>query len=213
LTFLARFLSGLGRSMVVPITPLFVALLVADDALLNTTTGLVVGVASATATFSAIYLGRLGDRIGQRTIFIASMLMGALVYLPQSLVTEAWQLLALQALTGVADGGIVASLSALLARFTAPGEEGAVFGLDNSLVAGARTVAPMLGSAVAIGIGLRGAFVVAGVLMLGTALLSAWLLPKPSSRLPDQPGSAAFSPAAEEAVVAEQALSTEPSAK
>ena len=181
-TFLARFLNGLSRSMLVPITPLFVASLVVSGEGVNTVTGLVVGSASAAATFSAVYLGRLGDRIGHRKIFVASALAAGLFFVPHAIVADAWQLLVLHMLTGAAGGGAVASLSALLARYTAPGEEGAVYGLDNSIEASARTVAPLIGATVAVWFGLRGAFVAAGMLLFATAFLAARLLPKPAAR-------------------------------
>ncbi len=178
LTYAVRFLSGLGRNMITPIAPLFIASLLPATAPVSSYTGLVVGVQSFAATASAVYLGRLGDRIGHRPVLVGSALAAGLFYLPQSLVTEAWQLLALQALTGVASGGIVAAPSALLARFTEPGEEGAVYGLDNSVVAGARAVAPLAGSAVAVGLNMRGTFALSGVIYLAAALLSFLWLPR-----------------------------------
>jgi DHA1 family multidrug resistance protein-like MFS transporter len=66
LSYGMRFISQLGRMMVLPITPLFVQQLLVDQSRLNTFTGLVVAVSSATLTVAAIYLGRLGDRIGHR---------------------------------------------------------------------------------------------------------------------------------------------------
>jgi DHA1 family multidrug resistance protein-like MFS transporter len=68
-------------------------------------------------------------------------------------------------------------LSALLNNYTKPGEEGAAFGLDNSIVAAARAAAPLLGAALAVWFGLRGIFVAAGVMYLLTALLASWKLP------------------------------------
>ncbi len=176
-----NFLSQLGRMMIVPVVPLFVELLLSDTARLNTFTGLVIGVSSATMTLSAVYLGRLGDRIGHRQVLILSLMLTGLLYLPQSLVAEGWQLLALYALVGVGMGGIIPSVGALLARFTPHGEEGAVYGLDNSIRAGARSLAPMLGSGVTLWFGLRGAYVVAGLIFIVAALLAAWRLPRPES--------------------------------
>ncbi len=177
-TYAVRFLTWLGRSMIVPIVPLFVAALLPEDAPVGTVTGLVVAVASAAGIVSAIYLGRLGDRVGHRRVLIASAFMAAMFYFPQSLVTAAWQLVVLQALTGAAIGGVIPTLSALLARYTRPGEEGAVYGLDNSTVSAARAVAPLAGASIAVWFGLRGAFVAAGLIFLVNTLLAFWRLPE-----------------------------------
>jgi DHA1 family multidrug resistance protein-like MFS transporter len=172
-----RFLSAMGRMMIVPIMPIFILTLLTKGAAVNTFTGLVVGIASAATTVSAVALGRLGDRIGHRRIVIISILMGALFYLPQGWVSAAWQLLILQALVGVAMGGIMPGLSALLTNYTKRGEEGAAFGLDNSITAAGKTAAPLLGSAVAIWFGLRSTFTATALLFLLAGLLAAWLLP------------------------------------
>jgi DHA1 family multidrug resistance protein-like MFS transporter len=186
ITYGLRFSVQLGRMMIVPIAPLFVQMLLGDSAHVNTFT--VVASAAATTTLSAVYLGRLGDRIGHRRILMLTMLLAALLYLPQSLVTQAWQLLALQALVGVAMGGIVPAISALLARYTREGEEGAVYGLDNSINSGARAAAPLLGAAVAVWFGLRATFAATALILLGAGLLAARGLPRPAR--PRQAGSA-----------------------
>ena len=145
-----------------------------DTSRVNTFTGLVIGVASAATTISAVYLGRLGDRIGQRKILMACTFIAALLYLPQSAVNAAWQILVLQALVGVALGGIIPAISALLARLTNPGEEGAVYGLDNSINAGARSVAPLLGAAVAASFSLRATFIAVALLFLTMGIMVIW---------------------------------------
>jgi DHA1 family multidrug resistance protein-like MFS transporter len=177
-TYSLRFMSQLGRMMIIPIAPLFIQVLLIDTSRLNTFTGLVIGIGSATTTVSAVFLGRLGDRIGQRRIVITSALAAAGLYLLQSQVTAGWQLLGLQAMVGVAMGGIIPAISALLARFAQVGEEGAVYGLDNSISAASRAVAPMLGTAVAIWFGLRTTFAATALLFLLTGLFAVWRLPK-----------------------------------
>lgn len=172
-----RFLANLGRSLIIPFAPLFIATLLTSDARLNTFTGLVIGVSAGAGTLTAVFLGRLGDKIGHRRVLQWSALLTGLFYLPQGLVTNAWQLLALQALSGGAAGGIIPTLSALLARYTDPGEEGSVYGLDNSIVAAARAAAPLLGAAIAFWLGLRATFVATAVVFLLVALLSLWKLP------------------------------------
>ncbi len=174
-----RFLGGLGQMILVPIAPLFLQTLLPNSDHLNTYTGLVVGLASAATTTTGIYLGRLGDRVGHRRVLVVSALLAGVAYLPQSLVSEAWQLLLLQALTGAAAGGIIPSVSALLTNLTRPGDEGSVFGLDSSIFAGSRAVAPLMGSVVALWFNLRAAFLVAGGLYLLLSALALSLLPRP----------------------------------
>jgi DHA1 family multidrug resistance protein-like MFS transporter len=178
LTYLLRFLSNLARTLIIPIAPLFVATLLVDSEHLNTFTGLMLGIAAAASTATSVYLGRLGDRIGHRPVLYASALFGAIFYFPQSLVTEAWQLFVLQAMTGEAAGGILPTLSALLARYTKPGDEGSVYGLDNSIGAGARAAAPLIGAGVATYFGYRGTFVATGLMFLLIFVVAIWRLPE-----------------------------------
>lgn len=178
LTYSLRFMNRLGRMMILPMIPLFIETLLRDTARINTFTGLVIGVGAATTTLSSVYLGRLGDRIGHRRIVIVGVVTASLLYLPQSMVMAGWQLLVLQALIGVAMGGIIPGLSALLAGYTQSGEEGAVFGLDNSIQAAARSVAPLIGAGVAMWFGLRAVFIATALFYLVAGLLAAWRLPR-----------------------------------
>lgn len=182
------FLNWLGRNMLTPILPLFIATLPLAASGVNTTIGLIVGIAAATGTVSAVYLGRLGDRIGHRPILIGCAVAAALLYLPQSLVTQVWQLLVLQALTGVAVGGLTPSVAALLSRHTQPGQEGSVYGLDNAIVSASRTLAPLLGAAVVVlmqALGLRAfeyrvVFILTGGFFVLSALITLFQLRPPA---------------------------------
>lgn len=179
LTYASRFLSNLGRSMVMPFVPLFVQVLMPESAKIATITGVVTGLSAGAGALSAVYLGRLGDRIGHRRVVVGASLFAALFYFPQTLVTEVWQLLILQGLTGFAAGGLMPALSALLAGYTDPGEEGAVYGLESSIMSAARAIAPMLGAGLAGWFGLRSMFLASGFIFLALAMLPGRALPEP----------------------------------
>jgi DHA1 family multidrug resistance protein-like MFS transporter len=164
--------------MVIPILPLFIGVLMVDPERLNTFTGLLMGSASAATTLSAVYFGRLGDKIGHRSVLIVCSSTAALLYLPQALVGSAWQLMVFQVLVGISVGGIIPTVSALLAGYTNHGEEGAVYGLDNSINAAGRAIAPLLGAWVATLFGLRATFTATFFIFLISVLLAVWLLPK-----------------------------------
>lgn len=213
-TYGISFLGALSRTMIVPIAPLFVAMLMAgvlgsvspvyaglglfdsfphlEAAMqggghISTMTGIIVGVASAAMTFSAVYFGRLGDRIGHRTVLIFCGVLAAVSFIPQGFVTAAWQLLVLQALTGLAGGGLLAAPGALLARYTEPGLEGAVYGLENSVTSAGRAAAPLLGGAIAAWFGYRFAFG-SMVIVYGTIVAVAlFLIPKARDMRAAQP--------------------------
>ena len=175
-TFVMRFISQLARMMIIPIAPLFIKTLLNDTSYLNTFTGLVTAVSSATTTLSALYLGKLGDRIGQKQIILFCSLSASILYLMTSRVSAGWQMLFLQALVGVTLGGIIPVISALLAKLTQSGKAGAVYGLDNSINSASRSVAPLLGSFVAIYFSMRATFIVTALLFLVTAALAKWSL-------------------------------------
>jgi len=178
MTLLLRFMTSLGRMTLLPLVPFFVEELMQTTENLNTFTGLVIGITSATTTVSSIFLGKLGDRVGHRLVLIISMLLAGGLYAVQSLVTTGWQLLVFQALVGVAIGGVIPMISALLANFIKFGEVGAVYGLDNSITAAGRAVAPIVGALVASRFGLRQTFIVTGFIFLAGAFFALWRMPK-----------------------------------
>jgi DHA1 family multidrug resistance protein-like MFS transporter len=179
LIYSVRFLTDVGRNILVPIAPLFVPLLMHSESdHLNLIVGMVTSVAYTASTFSAVYLGRLGDKIGHRKVMIASALVATLAYVPQAFVHNVWQLLFLQGIAGLALGGLIAAPSALLANFTQAGDEGAVYGLDNSIAAGARAAAPIIGSTVAMLAGYRGTFAASAILFALVWLAALSFLPK-----------------------------------
>src|SRR5215204_5644739 len=154
-----------------PIIPLFVQQLAPDDPHVATVAGVVLGSAGFTSAFAAAYLGRLGDRTGHRRVLAISLLGAGLVYLPMAVVRNPWQLALLQALMGVAAGGLIPSANALVAHLTPVERRGAVFGLTAALSAVGGFIGPLLGALLATSFGFRAAFIAAGALMLAVAAM------------------------------------------
>ena len=172
LTYAMRFLSSMGGSMITPVLPIFLLQIMSDPSRVNTLAGVTGGLTYGASSVAAIFLGRLGDRVGHRRILAISALAAGLVYLPQGWVSHTWHLVALQAVAGAASGGLLPSVSALLARYATPGEEGSVYGLDNSVGSAARTVAPLIGAGLVQVSGIPAAFLAAGLVYLLAAVLS-----------------------------------------
>jgi len=177
LALFIRFLAGLARMIIVPIAPLFVVSLIATDAG-NTYAGLFMAVSAAASTIGAVYLGNLGDRISHRKVLFYCSAAAALFYVPQALVADIWQLLILQALAGIAAGGLVAAPSALLSRYAGTERAGAVYGIENSVMAGSRAAAPLFGATVALLLGMRGAFLATALVFALIALTAWYFLPQ-----------------------------------
>ncbi len=178
LAYTLRFINQMGRIVFMPILPLFVLSLIDSPDKINSFTGIVIGASSAATAIFSIYLGRLGDRSGYRRIVIIGLVVTALLFCLQAAVTAGWQLLGLQVLYGVALGGIVPGISALLAVFSRQGDEGAVYGLDTAITSGARMIGPLLGVGISAWFGVRAVFATAALLYLIAALLAAWGLPQ-----------------------------------
>ncbi len=182
--FSIRVLVRLGMRMLGPILPLFIQSLVPTTARVASLTGLISGAGAASSAVGAVTLGRASDRIGYRRVLLTCTFLAAVLYVPQFFVVNPWQLLVLQVLLGLVMSGVLASISALQANLAPEGHQGAVYGVDASVVSAANAVAPMLGASVAAAWGLRVPFLLAaGALFLACGL--SWLLipraqPQPS---------------------------------
>ncbi|MBM4467107.1 MAG: multidrug efflux MFS transporter [Chloroflexi bacterium] len=165
-----------GSRIMGPMLPLFVQSLMPDGERVASVTGLITGVGAATAALGAVALGRIGDRIGYRRVLVTCALSAAALYAPQFFASTPTQLLILQGAVGVALGGILASVSATLARLAPEGRQGVVYGMDASAVSLANAVAPMAGAAIATALGLRFIFLcTAGIFALAALGLAGSL--------------------------------------
>jgi DHA1 family multidrug resistance protein-like MFS transporter len=172
----------LGTKIMGPLLPLFVQTLAPGEARIASLVGLITGLGAATSAVGAALLGRASDRLGYRTVLLACALGMAMVYVPQFFVTTPVQLLILQAAAGAAMGGGLATIGALLAKLSPEGRQGAVYGLAWSAVSAASGLGPMIGVAVAVGLGLRASFLFAA----GIYGLTAFMVGAVSDRQPEQ---------------------------
>jgi len=173
--FSIRFIVRTAVRLMGPVLPLFIQSLVLPTARVATITGLISGVSAATGAIGAVTLGRASDRFGYRRVLLICTAGAAILYVPQFFVATPWQLLVLQGAVGLVMSGVLAAISALLANLAPEGRQGAVYGVDSSVVSMANAVGPMLGATVAATVGLRASFLLtAGMLALATGLV--WVL-------------------------------------
>jgi DHA1 family multidrug resistance protein-like MFS transporter len=185
-TLLIRCLGAIGRSALEPVLPLFVLLLATNPARVASSTGLVVGVASAASTLTSVYLGKVGDRTGHARVMLFCGIGAAIAYTAHFFVGSLWQLLALQIITGACVGGLLPSLSAMLAESSERGDEGCVYGIDNAVTSAGRTVGPVLGAACALWFSPRATFVLTGLIFgVGSLLAGLTICRNAVARSPD----------------------------
>jgi len=155
-----------------PIVPLLVAQLARGSSAVNSLAGLAMGVSGMTSAVASVGLGRLSDRIGQRPLLIASGALAAATFLPLGLTTQVWQVIVLQALFGIASGGMLPTANALVARLTPEGRRGTVYGFTTTASSLGAFVGPLGGTALAAALGLHAPFLVIG---LALAVTVAWV--------------------------------------
>jgi DHA1 family multidrug resistance protein-like MFS transporter len=126
----------------------------------------VLGLSSA---ISAIVLGRRGDQVGHQRVLLACIVGSAFIYLPMALVGTPWQLVALQALFGIAAGGLIPSANAIIAGSTPAERRGAVFGMTASVGAIGAFVGPVVCAGIAASLGFQATFAFVAIVFFATA--------------------------------------------
>jgi EmrB/QacA subfamily drug resistance transporter len=115
--------------------------------------------------------GSLGDRFGQRRVFLA----GVLAFAASSLLAAAapsFELLALARVLQAVSGALVSTTSVALVRAMSPPERrGAAFGLFDMLVSTSAAIGPFIGGVLVGAFGWRSLFVIAVPVALFAALM------------------------------------------
>ena len=173
-----RVMMRMAVRVVGPVLPLFIQEMAAPGAKIASLTGTISGFASAASALGAVLLGRLTDKVGPRRILITCGTAACALYAAQAWTQTPMQLLLLRTVTGMAMGGILASVSALQASLAPKGRYGAVYGIDTSLVAGANAISPMIGATLTATFGLTSVFFGAATIYALATIVAALVVPK-----------------------------------
>ncbi|MCL5025255.1 MAG: MFS transporter, partial [Chloroflexi bacterium] len=169
------FLIQLGGVIVSPVLSLFIAELSGGENA-ATASGIVLGTTGAASAISAVIIGRMGDRISRTVILPVCLAGAAIMYFPQGLVQQVWQLLVLRTLLGVFLGGLMPTANALVAGLVPEPRRGAAYGLTSTASALANGVGPLAAAAIVTHLGMRAVFVTtAGLFALVWGWTILWL--------------------------------------
>lgn len=179
-----------SSSIIAPVLALFIKVLNGGGSEgVATLAGLELAITGVTSAFSAVVAGRLSDKYGHRQILIISALAAALLYIPQALVGNVWELLILRGLMGLCFGGIIPSANALIAQMIPEGRKGSAFGVVSSVSSLGSASGPLIGAVIAAAISTRAVFLLTGFTLLMAALWIKTSLPRTAVQA--EPGPAA----------------------
>lgn len=166
----------LANMSIEPIITVYVAQLVRDASTVTMTAGVVMSAAALGSILSAARLGRLADRIGHWNVITACLAVAAVLLVPQAFVTAAWQLVLLRFLMGLALGGLLPCIAAVIRHNVPEGMAGRMLGYSVSAQYAGQVAGPLIGGWIGGHIGMRWVFAGTCVLMaagaLGNALVS-----------------------------------------
>jgi DHA1 family multidrug resistance protein-like MFS transporter len=117
---------------------------------IGSATGLVLGVGAAFTALAAVLVGKYCTGIGYWKTLIFCLVAGAILRIPQALVTTVYQLVIFRALASFFIGGAAPVLNAIIAVSIAKEQQGAVFGVNTSVSSAGGAVGPIIGSSVAM---------------------------------------------------------------
>jgi MFS family permease len=149
-----------------PIITLYVAQIVSAPARITLVSGIVMSAAALGAILSASRLGKFADRIGHWTVIIGSLVVCALLLIPQAFVTAEWQLVVLRFLMGLALGGLMPCVTSVIRHNVPDAIMGRILGYSVSSQYVGQVTGPLLGGFIGGHIGMRAVF-------LGTSLIMA----------------------------------------
>jgi MFS family permease len=152
-----------------PIITVYVAQLV-DAARVTFVAGLAMSAAALGSVLSASRLGKLADRVGHWNVIIACLGVSALLLVPQAFVTDAWQLVLLRFLMGLALGGLLPCIASVIRHNVPESVSGRILGYSVSSQYTGQVAGPLMGGFVGGHIGMRAVFLGTSVLLVGGAL-------------------------------------------
>lgn len=165
----------LANMSIEPIITVYVAQLVPDQGQVTMVAGIVMSAAALGSILSASRLGKLADRIGHWPVIAGALAVAGLLLIPQAFATSSWQLIVLRFLMGVALGGLLPCIAAVIRHSVPDSAAGSILGLSISSQYVGQVAGPVLGGFIGGRIGMPAVFLGTCVLLLAGAAFT-WLV-------------------------------------
>lgn len=168
--FVTFFILSVALYSVEPIITVYIDQLSSGSAHVAVLAGMAFSASGLANILSAPRLGRLSDRVGAHKVIFIALVVAGIIFIPQAFVQNAWQLMALRFLLGLAAAGLNPSVNTLIKKITPDNLTGRVFGF--SMAAGYLGVfgGSVIGGQVAGWLGTRYVFYVTSALLLINAV-------------------------------------------
>ncbi|WP_268800949.1 MFS transporter [Pseudomonas huanghezhanensis] len=149
--------------------------------------GLVMSATAFASVLSASRIGKLADRAGHWNVVMICLASAAVTLIPQAFVTNAWQLVALRFVMGIALGGLLPCIAAIIRHAVPDSVAGRMLGYSTSSQYVGQVLGPLTGGYMGGHFGMPLVFIVTCVLMAGCAAAMFWLRPDNRSVRPQTP--------------------------
>lgn len=175
ISWIGCFFTGASFSLVMPFIPIYIEELGAPKNQIELFSGLAISVTAFAAAIVAPIWGNLADQKGRRLMMIRASIgmtltMGSLAFVP-----NVYWLLIMRFFTGVLSG-YVPNATALIASQAPREKSGWALGtLATGAIAG-NLIGPSMGGALAEGFGIKNVFIITGVVLFITSLLTIFMV-------------------------------------
>lgn len=156
-----------------PIITVYVRTLVSEPSQVTKMAGYVMAAAALGSIISASWLGKLADRVGHLRIMTLALSVAGLLLIPQAFVTSGWQLILLRFVMGLALGGLLPCIAAVIRHRVPEGMVGSILGYSVAAQFAGQFAGPLIGGFVGGHIGMRAVFLATSLILLAGA---AWNL-------------------------------------
>jgi len=144
--------------------------------------GIVMSATALASVLSAPRVGKLADTIGHWKVVTGCLSAAALLLIPQAFVTSEWQLVALRFLMGLALGGLLPGITAIIRHAVPDNVAGQMLGYSTSCQYVGQVLGPLTGGYLGGHFGMPAVFIVTCVLMAGCAAVM-FVMHRPAGRL------------------------------
>lgn len=127
--------------------------------------GVVMSATALASMLSASRLGKLADRVGHRNVVVGCLCAAGALLVPQAFVTNEWQLVALRFLMGIALGGLLPCIAAIIRHSVPDAVAGRMLGYSTSSQYVGQVLGPLTGGYVGAHFGMPIVFIVTSGLM------------------------------------------------